>query len=226
MEKTGKNRSKDESDGERQVTMNQAETLRSARYHAYTCERVRVRPLNSAWREIPSGIITKTRRAARGKCPRLYQRYSPLIEQSSRSIGGDGASVRIAKELISRHLASLLCMGGRSTRGLALFENWLMRFFRCRGLTCEWQNAARGPVDRCERADVARVLLGKSDRDDFRNFAAEAKRGLGIWSSRNYLAALSTLRGDMKVHIRSSSLRRLHIRTSRSSVLGIRHVTC
>jgi len=66
-EKTGENRSKEESDGERQVTMNQAETLRSARYHAYTCGRVRVRLLNSVWTEILSGIITETCRAARGK---------------------------------------------------------------------------------------------------------------------------------------------------------------
>jgi len=38
---------------------------------------------------------------------------------------------------------------GLSVR-LALPENWLMRFFRCRGLTCEWQTAARGSVGRCE----------------------------------------------------------------------------
>lgn len=62
---------------------------------------------------------------------------------------------------------------GLSAR-LALPENWLMRFFRCRRLTCEWQTAARGSVVRVGR----RVLLGKSDRDDFRNFAAVAKRGL------------------------------------------------
>jgi len=80
-----------------------------------------------------------------------------------------------------------------------------MRFFRCRGLTCEWQSAARGPIGRCERADIARVL-GKSDRDDFRNFAAEAKRGLGyLVEPELFGRAVDPKREDMKVHIRSSA---------------------
>lgn len=36
---------------------------------------------------------------------------------------------------------------GRAVERLTSPESWLMRFPRCWGLTCDWQTAARGPVD-------------------------------------------------------------------------------
>ncbi|KYM93872.1 Basement membrane-specific heparan sulfate proteoglycan core protein, partial [Cyphomyrmex costatus] len=51
-----------------------------------------------------------------------------------------------------------------------------------------------------------RVLLGKSDRDDFRNFAAVAKRGLWYLTESELLGRVQKHR-DIKVHIRLSLLR-------------------